>query len=898
MDADNWVAVMDEHGGLEKYLECMSQRGRSHDRKTWGDGIILEAAACLYGHPITILSRDTAAVINISNERCCDAAPLMIGIVDNCHYVSLRRSTITQTETVTAAALVVTLPPFVAPLSVDSESNTVTSATASSSQAKDNSQVCKSSDCAARDIGLYAGPCAQFALSALSDGDKVNLLERHWTPPLSYKMPYSTRTICGKEEKRYLRHEHLQRCKYLALSECRQGLFCKVCVLFGPLTAGRNPSQLNRLVTSPLTSYDRLFGANGYLTSHENAEYHKTSVVRATDFLAAMRKHTDVKTSLDTARSQQVVENRQRLKPIVSTIILCGRQNIPLRGHRDDGMLPVISDNEAGSVTNEGNFRALLQYRIESGDSVLQNHLQNTGKNASYISNTAQNGLIKSAGTVIQNKILDKVSEAKFFSLLVDETTDLSKEEQMTICLRYVSDNKIREDFIDYVSVDDMTGEGLANAILSRLRQCPIDLSCMVGQGYDGASAMSGMFNGVQAIVRKQLPAAVYVHCSSHCLNLTLSTACKLPQIRNANGIVGEVADFFSRSAKRATLFRSCVEELAPDMKRKKLVQLCETRWVERHDAIISFVQMYSSILAAVEKCELLDANTATKACMLGHSIRTPQFIVAVLVLENVLAITLPLSKALQCPTIDLIHALSNIRSVRELLQVKRGDAETTFAEVWLEATKLAEVAGTKLSVPRQSSRQQHRANIPANSPQEYFLRTLYIPFLDSVLQQLTDRFLGHNEAVCHLSAVVPSHVVTYSFQDLIPAVNAYSEFVATENEVKGEFELWQQRWRQLPAKDRPATAIDSLPLCSADFFPNIKTLLVITATLPVTTATAERTFSSLRLLKTYLRSTMGQNRLAGLTLLYLHRDIPITPDEVIDTFARHSSRRLEFVLQ
>ena len=74
--------------------------------------------------------------------------------------------------------------------------------------------------------------------------------------------------------------------------------------------------------------------------------------------------------------------------------------------------------------------------------------------------------------------------------------------------------------------------------------------------------------------------------------------------------------------------------------------------------------------------------------------------------------------------------------------------------------------------------------------------------------------------------------------------------------------------------------------------------LLVIAVTLPVTTATAERTFSSLRLLKSYLRSTMSQSRLAGLTLLYLHRDIPITPDEVIDTFAHHSSRRLEFVLQ
>jgi len=98
-------------------------------------------------------------------------------------------------------------------------------------------------------------------------------------------------------------------------------------------------------------------------------------------------------------------------------------------------MLPGISDNEASCVTNEGNFRALLQYRIESGDSVLQNHLQNTGRNATYISNTTQNDLIKSAGTVIQNKILEKVSEAKFFSLLVDETTDLSKQEQMTICV-------------------------------------------------------------------------------------------------------------------------------------------------------------------------------------------------------------------------------------------------------------------------------------------------------------------------------------------------------------------------------------------------------------------------------------------------------------------------------
>ena len=81
------------------------------------------------------------------------------------------------------------------------------------------------------------------------------------------------------------------------------------------------------------------------------------------------------------------------------------------------------------------------------------------------------------------------------------------------------------------------------------------------------------------------------------------------------------------------------------------------------------------------------------------------------------------------------------------------------------------------------------------------------------------------------------------------------------------------------------------------DFFPNIRTLLIIAATIPVTTATPERTFSTLKLLKSYQRTTMGQDRLTGLALLYLHRSVNITVEEIIDAFARNRSRRIEFVL-
>ena len=97
----------------------------------------------------------------------------------------------------------------------------------------------------------------------------------------------------------------------------------------------------------------------------------------------------------------------------------------------------------------------------------------------------------------------------------------------MTVCLRYVLNDCLHEDFVDFISISDMIGDGLAQIIMAQLKGYQLDLRYFVGQGYDGASAMSGLFHGVQAIIRKECPTALYVHCASYSLNLTLSTACK-----------------------------------------------------------------------------------------------------------------------------------------------------------------------------------------------------------------------------------------------------------------------------------------------------------------------------------------------------------------------------------
>jgi hypothetical protein len=79
------------------------------------------------------------------------------------------------------------------------------------------------------------------------------------------------------------------------------------------------------------------------------------------------------------------------LKPITDSLIFLGKQNIAIRGHRDDGS---IFDAFQKPAENNGNFRELLNYRISSGDEILKNNLLSSDFRATYISKTTQYELI------------------------------------------------------------------------------------------------------------------------------------------------------------------------------------------------------------------------------------------------------------------------------------------------------------------------------------------------------------------------------------------------------------------------------------------------------------------------------------------------------------------------
>lgn len=128
------------------------------------------------------------------------------------------------------------------------------------------------------------------------------------------------------------------------------------------------------------------------------------------------------------------------------------------------------------------------------------------------------------------NKIVNCVNQAKCFTIIADETADVSGIEQVSLCARYVDleKNILREDILQFVLAYDLTGEGLADLILENLQKIGIETKYMRGQGYDGGASMSGKYNGVRSHINKLHPLALNIHCPTNYFNLAVSASCSI----------------------------------------------------------------------------------------------------------------------------------------------------------------------------------------------------------------------------------------------------------------------------------------------------------------------------------------------------------------------------------
>lgn len=209
------------------------------------------------------------------------------------------------------------------------------------------------------------------------------------------------------------------------------------------------------------------------------------------------------------------------------------------------------------------------------------------------------------------------------------------------------------------------------------------------------------------------------------------------------------------------------------------------------------------------------------------------------------------------------------------------------------QAESIAASVNVEPTTPRIAGRQQHRTNVEHATVEVYYKRAIIIPLLDQFLQQMGERFGKTQCTASQLLHLVPSITHKAGKINLGETISFYKEDLPNETVIKTEIWRWQNKWKKEHIDNCPDTLQLALKQCDNDYFPNLHELLRIACTLPVTSCENERANSVLKNLKTYLRNTMGQERLSALALMKIHYKTPVDLEDVIDRFKLKSNRRI-----
>ena len=107
----------------------------------------------------------------------------------------------------------------------------------------------------------------------------------------------------------------------------------------------------------------------------------------------------------------------------------------------------------------------------------------------------------------------------------MDSTSDITRVDQLSVVIRWAKvtadECTIVESFMAFVKIINASADGIANTAKVFLENLGIDFSKIRGQGYDGASVMSGIHRGVQKLIKDMVNSPLpFVHCGCHNLNL------------------------------------------------------------------------------------------------------------------------------------------------------------------------------------------------------------------------------------------------------------------------------------------------------------------------------------------------------------------------------------------
>lgn len=727
-----------------------------------------------------------------------------------------------------------------------------------------------------------------------------------------------------------------QRRHWLSYSKSTHAAYCLDCMLFGGPTADETWSR------EGYTGWISGHGTRG-VDRHEESSGHKVAEIARFQWLNTKR----IDKQLSGIQNVTIEQNRRVVTVAIKAIKYLAKEMMALRGHSsNEGKFLHLFKLLAEFDPHASAYLEKLE--------MIRNRENRNKPEVNLLSPLNTRRLLITMKDNIVRQISDTIKSQAAYSIICDGTQDRSKLEAEAVSVRYVEchEGRLRpvERLVDVFTTGETSGEVLCEKVVKVLDQAHLSLDTLVGQSYDGAGNVRGHVTGLRTRILEQAPKALYIWCHAHRLNLVIESMLECStDIVGVIGLLQELYKFFGGHKRHAALIEMQKKEHFHNLKTLKRVSNTTRSWRSVEDAVETLIDCYDVVNMALDKLreECSDAATVNSASGLLSRLNDFTVVVSLFILRSIFRITGSISRMLQAVGTDLgicsnllngcIEQFMKIRSeADEHWQVLLSDAEAFAIEHDIQPVFAGKRVRTTKRMPGELARDEKVVEFSEN-----FKVTVYIRAIDSILTQLQERF--SEDTICFLKEMqlftpaslssrrnlssndihrlcayydLDSSVVCRELNEFSMAYRQVQNVISlddiAENSLNNDAERvceneqfvddFDEREVEISAVSADSEGIERKwtengfikPLrviTELSGFPTLTYLYKILNSLPVTSCSAERAMSRVRIIKNRLRSTMSDDWFSSLMVLSAERDLldKIATDEIINNLALYS---------
>ncbi|ESR45540.1 TTF-type domain-containing protein [Citrus sinensis] len=511
-----------------------------------------------------------------------------------------------------------------------------------------------------------------------------------------------------------------------------------------------------------------------------------------------LRVHVEqhIQTMYSRHSNQTRSEYRALLEASVDCVRFLLRQGLAFRGH-----------DESEESSNRGNFLELLKFLADHNKDIKAVTLESAPSFLKVTCHDTQKDIVSACAIETTNAIIREMGDA-FFSILVDESRDVSIKERMVIVLRHVNiSGQVVERFIGIEQVVSTTAQSLKEAIDRLFSRHGLSVSRLRGQEKHAEEVVKTL---------------------------------NLGDLSSGQGLNQE------------TTLKRCGD----------------TRWGSHCNTLLSIINMFSAVISVLEM--IIDDGPKSgqrgEVKNLLELMLSFNFVFCLHLMRNILGATDELSQALQRKDQDIVNAMNLVRLCKLQLQTMRQSGwNSLIAEVTFFGVK------HDIDVPIMDDmfvdRGRSRRKAQEITNLHRYRVELYYVVLDMQLQEINSHFNETNtELLLCLTCLSPNDLFSaFNKQKLLRLAQLYpNEFSTIDIMVLGtQLDTYILDMRTSgefsKLKDIGDHAKRMVETKRHNVDPLVYLLITLALTLPVATASVERAFSAMNILKNRLRSRMGE---------------------------------------